>query len=167
MHEVLGAAALYENRLIRYLVELMAKLGLERRDFVIFGSGPLFAHGLRQNLSDLDIVARGAVWQRVSEHGLPATGTINGAPLALFWDGQVQFSRGWISDDWDADTLIDSAEHIHGLPFARLADVLEYKQALRRPKDLQDIEDIEALLTSCPDGDADRGTGAEESDQNW
>jgi hypothetical protein len=152
MHGMLGAAVLYENRLIRHLVELMARLDLDRRDFVIFGSGPLFAHGLRQNISDLDIVARGAVWQRVSEHGLPATGTVNGAPLALFWDGKVQFSQGWISDNWDVDTLIDSAEIIHGLPFARLVDVLKYKQALRRPKDLQDIGHIEELLASCPNG---------------
>src|SRR6266498_530907 len=153
MHRVVGAVALYENRLIRYLANLVVKLDLDTRDFVIFGSGPLFAHGLRQRISDLDVVARGTVWRRVSEHGLPATGTINGAPLALFWDGKVQFSRGWISDDWDADTLIDSAEIIHGMPFARLGDVLAYKQTLRRPKDLQDIEDIEAMLRSRPSGD--------------
>jgi hypothetical protein len=124
----------------------VTELDLDRRDFVIFGSGPLLAHGLRRRISDLDIVARGTVWRRVSQHGSPAAGTINGAPLALFCGGLIQFSAGWISEDWDADDLIDRAEIIHGLPFAQLTDVLAYKQMLRRPKDRTDIEALLDLL---------------------
>jgi hypothetical protein len=133
------ATALSENKLIRRLVKIVTELDLDHRDFVIFGSGPLLAHGLRKRIGDLDVVARGPVWQRVSEYGCPGIGRLNGAPMALFWDGRIQFSRGWISDDWDADDLIDRAEVIHGLPFAQLSDILAYKQVLLRPKDLPDI----------------------------
>lgn len=68
--------------------------------------------------------------------------------MAHFWGGLIEFSQGWISDDWDADDLIDGAEIIQGLPFARLSDVLAYKQALSRPKDLRDITLLSNLLGS-------------------
>jgi hypothetical protein len=131
--------ALSENRLIRRLAMLVTELDLDRRDFVIFGSGPLLAHGLRYGIRDLDIVARGSVWEQVSEYGSPDTGSITGAPMAMFWNGLIQFSRGWISDDWDADDLIGRAEGIQGWLFAQLTDVLAYKQMLLRPKDHLDI----------------------------
>ncbi len=139
-------AALSENRLIRRLIKLGDELGLDRREFVIFGSGPLLAHGLRQSIRDLDIVARGETWHRVSRHGFPATGPISGAPMALFWGHLIQFSPQWISPDWDTDHLIGQAEIIQGLPFAQLTDVLAYKQILDRPKDRPDIEALLGLL---------------------
>jgi hypothetical protein len=146
MHEAGHSVTLSEHQLIRRLIELVTELDLDRRDFVIFGSGPLLAHGLRWRISDLDVVARGKAWRRVSEHGFPAAGTINGAPLALFCHGLIQLSSGWISEDWDADDLIDRAEMIEGLPFAQLTDVLAYKQQLNRPKDRPDIEALLDLL---------------------
>lgn len=133
-HEVLS-----EDRLIRRLEKLMTELQLDRGEFVIFGSGPLLAHGLRRSIHDLDIVARGATWQRALEHGLAARGTVNGAPIAQFWGGLIQFSAGWVSADWNPNALIDQAEIVQGLPFARLADVLAYKLELCRPKDRPDI----------------------------
>ena len=139
MHEPAPYPALSENRLIRRLAMLVSELDLDVRDFVIFGSGPLLAHGLRYGIHDLDVVARGPAWQRVLEHGCPGTGSVNGAPMALFWDGLIQFSQGWISADWDADDLIDRAQRVQGWPFATLADVLAYKEILLRPKDYPDI----------------------------
>jgi len=151
MHEPALFPALSENRLIRRLAMLVTELDLDRRDFVIFGSGPLLAHGLRYGIHDLDIVARGPVWDRVSVCGCPATGSISGAPMALFWNGLIQFSQGWISDDWDADDLIGRAESVQGWPFAPLKDVLAYKQMLLRPKDHLDIVALRrALLQSAP-----------------
>jgi len=139
MHEPAPYPALSENRLIRRLAMLVSELDLDVRDFVIFGSGPLLAHGLRYGIHDLDVVARGPAWQRVLGHGCPGTGSVNGAPMALFWDGLIQFSQGWITADWDADDLIDRAQRLQGWPFATLADVLAYKEILLRPKDYPDI----------------------------
>ena len=71
--------------------------------------------------------------------------------MALFWDGLIQFSQGWISADWDADDLIDRAQPIQGWPFARLADVLAYKEVLLRPKDYPDIAALHrAVLQPAP-----------------
>ncbi|WP_433616066.1 hypothetical protein ACQP2P_13585 [Dactylosporangium sp. CA-139114] len=136
------------NPLIQRLRRLVVGLELDSRDFVIFGSAPLLAHGVRTRVSDLDVVARGAAWERVCAHGLPVVGTINGAPMMRFEDGLIEFSRGWVSDDWNGDELIDRAEMIEGLPFAPLADVLRYKRTLNRPKDRDDIVAIERYLAA-------------------
>jgi hypothetical protein len=58
------------------------------------------------------------------------------------WFDRLQFSQRWISPAWDADKLIDNAEIIGGIRFARLPDVLAYKRALGRPKDMRDIQRI-------------------------
>jgi hypothetical protein len=154
MRETTPAAALWEDKLIRRLIKLVTELDLDRSDFVIFGSGPLLAHGLRQSVGDLDVVARGNAWHRVSERGIRDVGAISGAPMALFWGGLIQFSPEWISQDWDTDDLINraeliqvgGAELIRELPFAQLTDVLAYKQKLDRPKDRPDINALLDLL---------------------
>jgi hypothetical protein len=146
MHQTVSSAGLSENRLIRRLIKIVTELDLDYSDFVIFGSGPLLAHGLRQKVGDLDVVARGTAWHRVSEKGFPTVGVISGTPMALFWDGLIEFSPKWISEEWDSDDLIDRAEIIQGLPFAQLTDVLAYKQQLDRPKDRPDIEALLGLL---------------------
>lgn len=149
MHTAPNPVAFTENRLILALVDLVEELDLDTRDFVIFGSAPLLAHGLRDHIEDLDVVARGSAWKRVVQCGKPATGSINGAPLAKFSDSDnrlILFSNGWITNDWDIDELIDEAEVIEGLRFARLTDVLRFKQALGRPKDHADVDAILRLL---------------------
>src|SRR4051812_8897594 len=112
MRKTAHPAVLSEERLIRRLIKLVTELDLDRGNFVIFGSGPLLAHGLRHSVRDLDVVARGEAWRRVSERGVQDVGAISGAPMALFWGGLVQFSPEWISHDWDADELIDRAEFV-------------------------------------------------------
>jgi hypothetical protein len=136
-----GTVNVLENPLIRRLVDL----GLERDDFVIFGSAPLLAHGLRQSIRDLDIVARGAAWRRASQIGVPAVGTIRGGPAFSLDGGRIQVFPDWLSEEWDTDVLIDQAEIIQGLRFARLADVLAYKKMLMRPKDIADLQALGEL----------------------
>lgn len=121
------------------LVRELRKLGLDPDHFVIFGSAPLLAHGLRARVRDLDVVARGAVWERVSVGGTPARGERSGDRVWQFCHGRLQFSEYWIPGDWDTDALIDNAEIIDGLRFAPLTEVLRYKEELNRPKDSADI----------------------------
>ncbi len=145
MSEIRDHADVLAHPLIRRLVAL----GLERDDFVIFGSAPLLAHGLRRSISDLDVVARGAAWLRASRLGVPAVGIISGDGGVHLDGGRIQVFRRWIPGARDADDLIDHAEIIQGLRFARLADVLAYKQVLRRPKDIADIQALTGRDAGC------------------
>jgi hypothetical protein len=127
------------------LIRRLTALGLEADDFVIFGSAPLFVHGIRHTLGDLDVVARGKAWDRARQSGSPGKGTITGAEAAQFGEeGEEEISvfQNWISPCWDTHDLIGRAEIISGLRFAPLADVLAYKLMLQRPKDIADIQCI-------------------------
>jgi hypothetical protein len=142
MNDVANHVDILKNPLIRRLIAL----DLDRDDFVIFGSAPLLAHGLRRSIRDLDVVARGAAWRRASELGVPAIGTVSGDPVVSLCGGCIQVSQEWVPKTWTADVLIERAEIIQGLRFARLADVLAYKQMLMRPKDIADIQALSQML---------------------
>lgn len=56
--------------------------------------------------------------------------------------------KPWGPGEWNVDQIITEAEEIAGLPFVRLETVLAWKKRNGRPKDLKDIELIEAYLAS-------------------
>lgn len=58
--------------------------------------------------------------------------------------GTSEIFGGWMG--WDIDALIDGAESMDGPPFARLEDVLAFKRAYGRPKDLEHVRLLEGYL---------------------
>ena len=60
-------ASLRRNRLIRQVLDL----GMPPGDFALAGSTPLYAHGLRSRLRDVDVVARGGAWKIAQTFGKP------------------------------------------------------------------------------------------------
>ena len=129
----------------------LLSLHLPVSDYVIFGSGPLFAHGIRSDVRDLDILARGSAWRKALTYGTapvnPPSG--NGSMIVLF-DGRIEIFNSWVSAEWDVDSLIDNAEFIDGLPFVPLTTVLRWKKSASREKDQHDILDIERYLQGHP-----------------
>jgi hypothetical protein len=136
-----ASAGLLAHPLLRRLI----CLGLDGHDFAIFGSGPLLAWGLRCDIGDLDIVARGSAWERARTIGVPRSGGISGDPTMHLWGGRIEVYARWFAPLQDTDELIDGADLIGGLRFVRLEYVLAYKRELGRPKDLVDIRAMEGL----------------------
>jgi hypothetical protein len=132
------------------LFQSLASLELQANDYVVFGSAPLLAHGLRDKISDLDVVARGRAWQRACELGERLTRAGRGTEMVQLLGGLIEISPDWITPEWSADELIDDADVIDGIRVARLDKVLAYKRQLGRPKDIADIEAIEGLLAQKP-----------------
>ncbi|MDN0193703.1 hypothetical protein [Streptomyces sp. S.PNR 29] len=133
---------LRQHPFIRELISL----GLPSADYVVAGSGPLLAHGLRQDIGDLDIVARNAAWKialSMGEATVPPSG--HGSMVVLF-GGHLEIFDRWLPGTRDADTLINSAELVDGIPFCPLSDVLEWKRKSSRLKDRQDAELIMAYM---------------------
>lgn len=114
-------------------------------DFVVFGSGPLLAHGLKPAVHDLDVVARGAAWQRARTLGAPQPAPSGHGEMVELYDSSLQIFDAWVEPGWDVDRLIDEADLIDGLRFVALPIVLSWKRRSRRPKDLADI----ALIEDC------------------
>ena len=134
--------ALSDHRLIR----LLAKLALPPSDYVVTGSGPLLAHGLKDSIHDLDLLARGEAWELAAGKGriIPSRSGL-GCRIVLH-HGDIEVFDHWVGGLTDVDALIDSAEFIDGVPFLSLADTLTWKRGLGRAKDLLDIALIEHHL---------------------
>lgn len=126
----------------REFFEKVRALGLPGGDYAVFGSGPLVARGLIGHANDVDLIARGLAWERAS-----SLGTVEIAPKGdpvVKLEGAIDVFVGWLG--LDVDAVIDRAELVADLPFARLEDVLAFKRALGRPKDLRHIRLVEEFL---------------------
>ncbi|MFE5092761.1 hypothetical protein ACFRCI_20990 [Streptomyces sp. NPDC056638] len=127
-------------------VRELISLHLPAADYVVAGSGPLLAHGLRQDVSDLDIVARGDAWKiasNMAEAAVPPSG--HGLRVVLF-GGDIEIFDRWLPGARDTDSLINSAELIEEIPFCPLSEVLNWKVRSNRVKDKQDVELIERYM---------------------
>jgi hypothetical protein len=125
------------------LLGKLRELDLPEGDYALFGSAPLVACGLLREVHDLDVVARGAAWDRARELGAVRTAP-QGDPVVWLEGGALEIFGGWLG--WDIDALIDDAKIIDGLPFARLEDVLAFKRSYGRPKDIAHVRLIEDYL---------------------
>ncbi|SCG14589.1 hypothetical protein GA0070610_0796 [Micromonospora echinofusca] len=123
------------------LMRMMRALDLPATEYVVFGSGPLLAHGLRRDIGDLDVVARGRAWDVLSAAARPVVPPSGRGQMVRL---QIEAVTQWLPG-FDTDALISSAEHHAGIPFAPLAQVRRSKQLTGRPKDRRDLALIDSL----------------------
>lgn len=135
--------ALFQHKLIR----LLEGLALPVSDYVVTGSGPLLAHGLKKDIHDIDLVARGRAWEMAAKQNRPRRSQSGFGRRIVLFGGEIEVFDHWVGGLTDIDAMIDSAELIEGLPFLPLADTLRWKRGLGRAKDLSDIALIERHLS--------------------
>lgn len=139
-------ASLRRNRLIRQVLDLR----MPSEDYALAGSAPLYAHGLRSRLGDVDVVARGAAWDVARKFGKPTrapSGIGRVVRVHVGEDGgEIEIFDRWVAPEWPIDSLIDEAEVIDGIRFVSLRDSLAWKQYLNRAKDAADIRLLEAYF---------------------
>lgn len=127
----------------RYLEELSA-LDLPRGDWALFGSGPLLVRGWVDDVGDLDVITRGAAWDKARSVGVIDT-LEDGSQIVSIGDG-VTVGRGWKYGDLSVDEMIDTAESIDGIPCVGLDHIIAYKLIADRPKDRRHLKIIEQNL---------------------
>lgn len=116
-------------------------------DFAVFGSGPLVAHGLKADLSDIDLIARGLAWKQALHLGKVEDSAL-GDPKVVLSGGKIEVFGKWGPGNWNVDELIDGADLVDGIRFVRLEQVLAWKKIMDRPKDGRDIMLIENYLAA-------------------
>ena len=121
-------------------MQKLLSLQLPPGDYVVAGSGPLLAHGLKEDISDLDVVARGRAWEMVTRLGRTSTPPSGVGKMVLLFGGEIEVFDAWLPGVCDTSTLIDEAEVIQGIPFSPLARVLDWKRQSNRPKDRIDVD---------------------------
>lgn len=122
------------------LLEALRSLDLPAGDYVVFGSGPLLARGIIEASDDLDVLCRGDAWDAVCDLAASQPDRKWGIELVSLLDGRLTFGRSWAVGEVDVDEIIDTAEILDGLPFARLVYVIAYKRLLGRAKDIAHLE---------------------------
>jgi len=121
-------------------------LNLPLNDFAIFGSGPMFAHGLKKQLRDIDVIARGKAWENALNHKDKEKVWSNGTVINFYGQG-IQVVRTWMyGGNFKTDELIDNADVVEGIRFVKLECVLAYKREMGRLKDKRHIKVIEKYL---------------------
>jgi hypothetical protein len=136
-----GRAVLSE---LESLLDRVRALGLPTGDFVLFGSAPLLVRGIVPPTGDVDVLTRGPAWEAARGLGPTVRLSPYDVEVVRLHDGRIEIGTEWGIGDVDVDELIDSAEVIAGLPFARLPYVRAYKELADRPKDREHLRLLDA-----------------------
>jgi len=76
------------------LFDLLRSLELPIGDFAVFGSGPLIVRGIVEGANDLDVISRGAAWERALDVG-ELVSLPDGAKIVSCFGGAVTIGRNW------------------------------------------------------------------------
>ena len=117
------------------LIHRLIELDLPRGDWALFGSGPLLLRGWIDEVGDLDVVCRGAAWERACEIGEVGVLQPDGVEIVNIDGAAITIGRSWRYGDTPIANLIDEADDIDGIPCVALQHIVAYKQAADRPKD--------------------------------
>ncbi len=127
---------------IRKKVELLC---LPFGKYVLIGSTPMAAYGIRE-AKDIDLVVLPELYEKLKTDGwkeeLQESGrkvlTKNGIEAGTDWNCKSYHPS--------VSRLIVSADVIDGIPVTKLEEVLAWKKACGREKDLKDVKLIEDKL---------------------
>lgn len=129
------------------LFEELKKLALPQGEYAIFGSGPLWARGIREG-KDIDVIVRGTAWDWAMAHGKLIIKEDSGLECVQFAGGSIEVYRDWYPGEWDIRGLIETAEVVDSIPFVRLEYVVDWKKKMGREKDQKDLVLIQEYLST-------------------
>jgi hypothetical protein len=126
-------------------------LGLPLGQYVVFGGGPLAAHGIRET-ADVDLFVTTSLYDHLMAGGWEEK-EFGGPHGGLYLvNGIYEADDTWHYGDYDPtpEEIISAADMIDGVPFAPLVEVLKWKRAFGRPKDVADVRLIQAYMDAQP-----------------
>lgn len=124
------------------LFQKFLSLELPVENYAIIGSAPMYAHGLKKELHDIDVLARGKAWELAKKYHQNSQSYYGDNEVSVYL-GDIEIFDRWEPGDWDTDKIIDGADIIEGLPFAKLIYVAQYKKMMSRDKDKRDLKALE------------------------
>ncbi len=126
------------------IAQKVKELNLPQGSYVVFGSCPLALAGIRPT-DDIDLFITPELFETLQTNGWQQFQ--KGSSQALASEHFEAY------DNWDfgsfqptVSDLLSQANDVDGIPFVSLPDVLAWKKAAGRPKDVADVELIEAYL---------------------
>jgi hypothetical protein len=118
----------------------LRSLALPADDLLIAGSAPLYLHGLRDHLGDLDVVAGPQAFELARSLGDASPAKYDGALAIRLLDGRLEITDAWFPTLFGpVSKLLQRAELVGDFHFLTLADTVRWKAHLDRPKDRRDL----------------------------
>lgn len=135
------------------IFEEVKNLNLPTGEYVIVGSGPMAAREIR-DFKDVDILVSEKLYNELLKMGWEAVEIEGvGGKFKVLKRGIFEVNTTLQHRDYNPDTkdLIKRAEIICDVPFLPLQELVKFKTALGREKDLRDIELINNYLQKTSD----------------
>jgi hypothetical protein len=132
------------------IIKLLLSLNLPNDKYTIFGSGTMFAHGIRHwdECTDLDIVAIDEAWDMVkinSQNIIEYDKEWDCEHITLF-DGKIEIWNGWGPCRYNLKKLIARSEKIEGINFVSIPDLICWKLLRGKEKDKIHLEMIKEYI---------------------
>lgn len=120
------------------IISSLRALELPSDGFWVIMGAALVLHGVRPTCTDIDLGCSQHLAHSLLEMGYMASSTSSGHPKLILADG-VHLYGGWVSPglDW-----------IDGIQVASLSSIRSDKMRLGRPKDLVDVQLIDARMAA-------------------
>ncbi|WP_367135944.1 hypothetical protein [Saccharothrix sp. HUAS TT1] len=99
----------------------------------------MWAHGLKERIADLDVVAWGSAWATARRLGAVEAAPYQGCRAVHLFGGAIEVLDRWFPHWFAQEDLFGRTELISGLSFVNVEDTLAWKRRLRRQKDLADV----------------------------
>ena len=137
--------------------QLLDSLGLSSDEYLIMGSGIMFALGIRsiEELDDLDLYVTNNAFEKVKKLGEVQYDEEWDCNYVFLFNKKIEVWNGWgpkISSqtgekvNYSLAKLHNRALYIGKYPFENILDVLEWKKVRGKEKDLKHIEMINKYL---------------------
>lgn len=120
---------------------------LEKDDFAVFGSGPMYIRNIKEKLKDLDIIVNQKGWNKLIQHyESKKTNSGFGNVIIIKGEKEIEIFDMWDLGKWDLNELIETSDKIEEVNFVTLENVLKWKKEMNREKDVEDIKKINEFL---------------------
>ncbi|MBI2421092.1 MAG: hypothetical protein HYV38_03340 [Candidatus Levybacteria bacterium] len=133
----------------RDIINKVKTLNLPKDSYIVFGSGPLAAAGIRE-VNDIDLLVSEEAYEELEKRGWRK---INKGPN----DSPLTHDVFEAHDNWNFSSynptlkeLLANAVYVDEVPLASLSDVKKWKVASRGAKHLADIELIDSYNQKWP-----------------
>jgi len=129
------------------IISKVKSLGWLAGAYIVFGSGPMAAAGIRES-ADVDLLVSPQLFEQLRQAGWKEV--VKGPGDKPLVKDVFEAHPNWDFSSYKPtlDHLLATATVIDGVPFASLQEVKKWKTAGARPKDLVDIELIDEYLAS-------------------
>ncbi len=128
------------------IFDQVKSLNLPFGKYAVIGSGVMSAHNIRVH-RDVDLLVTKDLYQELKKRGWKTKSIKPDFEVLVFGDFEASPDMVTLENyKPDISRIIQKADVINDVSFSRLTDVIDFKRALGRDKDLTDISLIEEYL---------------------